>query len=125
MKKITTLFLLLLICISVKGQETIKFEKIGPLGGGMAVKVNGILTVADSTLHIYSERKGNVSEYALEILTKDISSKNPTYNCIGQVGPWDKHQFTFMFDKYIAIWTSINSFTGEKFEQQVYLSKIE
>jgi hypothetical protein len=122
MKKFLILIPMLLFGGTIFAQQTIKFEKIGSYGS-LSSKVNGFFTITDSTLRVYSEKKGIVADYTLVIVSKDENQTSSTYNCLGQIGAFDKHQIVFTFKNNIAIWNSINTFSEEKLQQFVNLSK--
>ncbi len=121
MKKV--LLVLTLVCVSIisNAQNSIKFEKLGT--ATFKVKVDGLITLTDSTLHIHNEYKGKVTEYTLRIVSKDVNQAASIYNCIGQIGTSDKHQFSFIPSSNMGIWVMINSFTNQKIEQYMVLSK--
>ena len=121
MKKVLLVLTLVLGTLVSNGQKTIIFEKLGT--ATFKVKVQGVVTITDSTLNIKSSYKGNVSEYTLKIVSRDENTAASIYNCIGQIGTSDKHQFSFVTSMDMGIWTMVNSFTNEKLEQYMVLSK--
>jgi hypothetical protein len=120
MKNILLIFALLLIGFSSQAQTIIKFEKYGALMG--RVKVDGIVTISDSTLTIRVDYKGKVEENTLKIVSKSETNAGSTYNCIGQVGTSDKHQFVFVPSSRLGIWTLINSFSTPNTKVEIYFT---
>jgi hypothetical protein len=112
MKKVL-LVLTLVLGTLVSNSQTI-YNIDGMRTGIVKIKMNMILTITDSTLNIKSEYKGRLVEYNLKIVSKDENNISATYNCIGQMGTSDKHQFIIVPTQNNVLWTSINSFTNEK-----------
>jgi adenylate kinase len=123
MKKLLLGLTLVLGTFSVNAQKIIKFEKYGNLMD--RVKADGLITISDSILTLKIDYKGKVQENKFKIINKSEYETGSTYNCIGQVGTSDKHQFIFTPSFKLGIWTMINSFAipNEKFEVYFTLSK--
>ena len=121
MKKVLLVLGFIVVTLVSNAQKTIKFEKLGSIE--FKVKVDGLITITDSTFNIKTNVKGKITEFTLKIISKSESEMASVYNCIGQIGTIDKHQFSFIPSKDMGIWTMINSFTNEKMEQYLKLSK--
>lgn len=115
-------FLIFAIIIgsSVSAQKVYQFDKIGIMG--TKVKAESIITIkiTDSVISIQSESKGVPYEYNLKVISKDENNNAATYNCVGQIGVSDKHQFSFISNLKMAIWNSYNSLDNSKIEQLLY-----
>ncbi len=118
----TILFIIgIFFCSNVSGQKVYEFDKIGILGS--KTKFEGTITITDSTLSLFSIIKGKEYIYIFKIVTKDENEVAPTYNCVGQVGVSDKHQFSFVLSKNMVFWNSYNSNDNSKIEQILYFKK--
>jgi hypothetical protein len=122
MKKLLLVSIMILISLVGKAQTTIKFEKYGASALVGRVKVDGIVTISDSTLTIRVDYKGKVEENTLKIVSKSETNAGSTYNCIGQVGTSDKHQFVFVPSSRLGIWTLINSFSTPNTKVEIYFT---
>jgi hypothetical protein len=122
MKKLLLVSIMILISLVGKAQTTIKFEKYGASALVGRVKVDGIVTISDSILTLRIDYKGKVQENKFKIVSKDISEYGSTYNCIGQVGTSDKHQFIFTPSVHLGIWTMINSFSTPNEKMEIYFT---
>jgi hypothetical protein len=121
MKKILLVLTLTLGTLVSNGQTVYNID--GMRTGVVKMKMNVVLSVTDSILNIKSDYKGKLSEYNLKIVSKDENIAGATYNCIGQVGTSDKHQFIIVPTQNNVLWTMINSFTNEKIEVLYSLKK--
>ena len=121
MKKVLVVLTLILGTLVSNGQTIYNID--GMRTGIVKMKMNVVLTITDSTLNIKSDYKGKLSEYNLKIVSKDENIVSATYNCIGQIGTSDKHQFLIVPSQNNVLWYSINSFTNEKIVVVYSLSK--
>ena len=121
MKKLTLVLALVLGTLVSKGQTVYNID--GMRTGVVKMKISVVLTITDSLLNIKSDYKGRLSEYNLKIVSKDENNAAASYNCIGQIGTSDKHQFIIVPTQNNVLWTMINSFTNEKIEVLYSLKK--
>ena len=120
MKKLITLAFLAISTLANAQEKEFKFEKYGQITG--RIKVDGLVKITDTILKLRIDIKGEVTENTFKIVAKNINGDNHSYNCTGQVGTSDKHQFLFVPGQNLGIWTMINSFTTQNETTKMYFT---
>ena len=118
MKKIVLAAILIAASIYSYAQTSPKeyaIKKIGMYTG--RIKVEGKITITDSTLNIKVDYKGNITDATLKIVNRSETPMVSSYQCVGMIGTGDKHVISIFPQQKNAMWKSISSFDNSQAEQ--------
>jgi hypothetical protein len=116
--KVFAVVFALLVSVSANAQSEIKFNKMRG-SSGVAVKVDGLLTISDSTVTF----KVAGDEQIYKIIKKQETGSTSYYQCESDTSPYDKHAFTIVPSFHLITWDLINSFTNTREQISLTLPK--
>jgi hypothetical protein len=116
-KKLLTIAFVLGLSLNAFSQKAYTIKKIGTVG--FKSKVEGTVTVSDSTVSIKINYGGKPSETVLKIVNRSEQDLVSSYQCTGVSGTADKHVISVLLPTKTIIWKAISSFDGSQAEQHI------